>query len=280
MTIKAKLTDVPETMLWTLHNRATEAMREDGIIKDEKAISIFKSIIYDYEKSFGKPEPSHAIRSLDFDREIRAFLKQHPSGTIVNLGEGLETQRYRIDSPDALWLTVDLPEAIRIREQFIQPDEQHKHIALSATDRQWFAEVPKSEPVFISAQGLFMYFTEEEVKQLLSDIKQAFHQSVVMFDTIPLWLSQKTLSTTGWQKTAQYTAPPMPWGINRSHIHHTIVGWLGDGANVLDLGYSAFPRGMVKWFFLLFSRTPILKNITPTIVKIEMKSATETTSKT
>lgn len=101
-----------------------------------------------------------------------------------------------------------------------------------------------------------------------------------MFDTIPLWLSQKTLSSTGWQKTAQYTAPPMPWGINRSHIQRTIVSWLGDGANVLDLGYSAFPRGMVKWFFLLFSRAPILKNITPTIVKIEMKSAPETTSKT
>lgn len=62
--IQSKLADVPETMLWTLHNRATEAMRKDGIINDEKCIEIYQSIDYDYERSFGKGEPSHALRSL------------------------------------------------------------------------------------------------------------------------------------------------------------------------------------------------------------------------
>ena len=42
--IKSTLTDVPEMMLWTLHNRAVEAMREDGIITDEKAIEIYNAI--------------------------------------------------------------------------------------------------------------------------------------------------------------------------------------------------------------------------------------------
>jgi O-methyltransferase involved in polyketide biosynthesis len=101
MSSESTLTDVPETMLWTLHNRAVEAMRDDGIIQDEKAIEIYRKIDYDYEQSFGKAEPSHAIRSLDFDREIRDFLDDYPNATIVNLGEGLETQRFRIESSDA-----------------------------------------------------------------------------------------------------------------------------------------------------------------------------------
>jgi len=183
---KSVLTDVPETMLWTLHNRAVEAMRSDGIIKDEKAIEIYQSIDYDYEKSFGKAEPSHAIRSVDFDKEIRQFLKKYPDGTIVNLGEGLETQRFRFNETKALWLSVDLPVAMEIRERFIQPDDTHLHLPISATERAWFDSVPKDKPVFISAQGLFMYLTEEEVRLLVQDIAKTFKSAYLMFDTIPM----------------------------------------------------------------------------------------------
>ena len=33
-TAPVNLSGVPETMLWTLHNRATEAKRSDGLIRD------------------------------------------------------------------------------------------------------------------------------------------------------------------------------------------------------------------------------------------------------
>ena len=158
--LKSNLNSVPETMLWTLHNRATEAMRDDAIIKDEKCIEIYQTIDYDYIKNFGKAEPSHAVRSLLFDKEIREFLKDNPEGTIVNLGEGLETQRFRFKNDRCLWISVDLPAAIEIREQFIEPSKRHIHCPLSVLNRKWFDLVPKNKPVFVTAQGLFMYFSE------------------------------------------------------------------------------------------------------------------------
>ncbi|NKQ40841.1 MAG: class I SAM-dependent methyltransferase [Sulfurovum sp.] len=266
--INPKLENVPETMLWTLHNRATEAMREDGIIEDEKCIEIFKAIDYDYVKSFGKAEPSHAVRSLDFDREIRSFLEEYPDGIIINLGEGLETQRFRFDD-EALWISVDLPESIKIREQFIESDERHLHIALSATDKSWFDKVPKDKAIFVSAQGLFMYFHEEDVRILLQDIVNTFEQGYIMFDTIPRLFSQTTTSKKGWKKTPHYTVPKMPWGINKSKIEKTFKDWLGKKVKVYDIGYSTFPRGVSGWFFSFLSSVPILRNITPSIVKIE-----------
>ncbi len=269
MEVKTTLKDVPETMLWTLHNRAVEAMRCDGVIDDEKAVSIYKSIDYDYHNSFGKAEPSHAIRSLDFDREINSFLQKFPEGTIVNLGEGLETQRFRVNDAKALWLCVDLPEAIEIRERFIKPDQRHLHIPVSAIDRKWFDFVPKDKPIFISAQGLFMYFTEEDIKSLIQDINATFEHWSLVFDTIPEWLSKKTTSENGWAKTKNYTTPKMPWGINRNKIKATFSNWLPNSVTITDLGYSAFPRGITKWLFLLFSTAPVLKNLTPSIVKIE-----------
>lgn len=60
--IAPNLTGVPETMLWTLHNRASEARRPDSILRDLQAVQIYNKLDYDYLRAFGPPEPSHAIR--------------------------------------------------------------------------------------------------------------------------------------------------------------------------------------------------------------------------
>ena len=273
--IKSTLTDVPETMLWALHNRAVEAMRTDGIIKDEKAIEIYNSINYDYKASFGVADASHAVRSIVFDREMEKFLRTYPDGTIVNLGEGLETQRFRVREHNALWLTIDLPEAIQIREQFIQPDERHLHIPLSAFDRNWFDYVPKDKPVFITAQGLFLYFPPEDVKLIMQDITNTFNQGYLMFDFIPRWLSNKSMSAKGWQKTKNYTTPKMPWGVNRNKIESTLNDWLNNTAEIVEIGYDDYPRGINKWLWLLFSSIAPLKNIIPSIVKLSFTPKTQ-----
>lgn len=150
--LRPNLSGVPETMLGTLHNRASEASRDDGILQDPEAIRIYRTLDYDYEKAFGPPEPTNAVRSAMFDAELREFLNHHPNGVIVNLGEGFETHRFRVAGDEALWLSVDLPEAIAIREHFIAPDDKHRHVALSALNWAWFDEVPEERPVHITAR--------------------------------------------------------------------------------------------------------------------------------
>lgn len=162
--LKPNLSNIPETMLFTLHYRAREAIRNDSVLDDPEAIRICKELDYDFYKYFGSASLSNqqhiALRAQKFDAILRTFLSQHPNGVIINLAEGLETQRYRVNSKDALWLTIDLPEAIAIREQLIAPDSNHLHIAMSALDRRWFEMVPKDRPICITAQGLFMYLEQ------------------------------------------------------------------------------------------------------------------------
>ena len=76
--VKVDLGGVPETMLWTLHNRAREAKRPDARLKDPDAVRIYDSIAYDYEKSFGKPEGSHPMRSVVF--ALVETWKRHHTG--------------------------------------------------------------------------------------------------------------------------------------------------------------------------------------------------------
>lgn len=267
--VSTSLTDVPETMLWALHNRAREAMRRDAVLEDEKAIEIYRSIDYDYRRNFGRGDPSHALRSLVFDRQLEAFLHRHPDAVVVNLGEGLETQRFRVGGA-SLWLTVDLPEAIEFRERFIEPDERHRHLPISAFDRAWLDEVPAGRPVAVTAQGLFMYFPEAEVRSLLLDLSTALPGCVVLFDTVPVWFSRKTLSKQGLRMTRHYRTPDMPWGINRGDVKATIGGWLGGRARITDVGYPVFPRGAARYVTWLWFKAPVFRLYSPAIVKVTM----------
>lgn len=263
------LTDVPETMLWTLHNRASEAKRSDGILHDPDSVRIYDSLDYDYERSFGAAEPSHALRSLLFDEHIRRFLADHPDGVIVNLGEGLETQRFRVTKPEALWFSVDVPKAIEIRERFIEADAHHRHIARSALDRAWFDEIPSDRPVFVTAQGLLMYFKEDQVQSLIADLAARFAGGQLMFDAIPHWLSRRTLSEAGWQKTPHYTTPPMPWGIGRNEMDSTFRRWAPSITEVQIVLWPAFPRGFAGRFaFPVLERTPYLSRFAPSVTKV------------
>ena len=90
-----------------------------------------------------------------------------------------------------------------------------------------------------------------------------------MFDIIPRWLSRKTMSAEGWKKTKNYTTPEMPWGINRNEVEATLNSWLTNvEQEIVDIGYGNFPRGTIKWIFLLGSSFPPLKNILPSIIKL------------
>ncbi|MEM1416414.1 MAG: class I SAM-dependent methyltransferase [Myxococcota bacterium] len=268
------LESVPETMLWTLHNRASEALRADGIFQDPEAVRIYRALEYDYERSFGPGEASHALRSMLFDGEIRRFAEAHPDAVIVNLGEGLETQRYRVEGEGLLWLSVDLPEALRVREAFITPDETHRHVACSALDPSWLDAVPTDRPVFITAQGLFMYFDPRDLAPLIAAVAERFPGGALMFDTIPPWLSKKTLSPGGWQKTPHYTTPPMPWGIRRGDLEATLRRWAPSIAEVTPMPYPRFPRGFVnRWVFPLFEHAPGLRNLVPTVALVCFRPA-------
>lgn len=256
---------IPETMLWTLHNRAAEAMRPDAWLDDTEAVRIYRSIDYDFHRQFGTPDGSHAIRSVMFDEGVRAWLNLYPQGTVVELACGLETQCHRTDNGQLQWVCVDLPEAIAIRERFLMPSDRCKHIRKNALDVSWMDGIDRDQPVFISMQGLLMYFTEAQVRSLLTSMLDHFAHCTLMFDTIPRWFSRKTLA--GFWKTPHYRTPPMPWGINRHEIEPLLRGWQLPVSRMREEPYRkfrVFPWDMAS----VFAQIPWLGTHMPTVVHL------------
>lgn len=267
---RVALTGVPETMLWTLHNRASEAKRPDALLRDPQAVRVYDSIAYDFVRAFGKPDESHAMRSRLFDRAVRPWIMGNPGGTVVELACGLETQFYRCDEGEVRWLCVDLPEALAVRQRFLPATARCRHIGKSALDLSWMDEVDASKGLFVTAQGLLMYFDPEDVRRLLSTLFERFPGVEVMFDTVPSWFSKKTLS--GFAKTPHYRTPPMPWGIDHDAIEPTLRDWSRRIQSVRTTPYGA-QRGALGILLRVFARLPVLRNVPPTVVHVRTREA-------
>lgn len=261
------LTGVPETMLWTLHNGACEARRADAFLHDPDCVRIYESIDYDYARSFGRSDGSHPMRSKLFDAALKPWLATHRGGTVVELAAGLETQFQRCDDGQVQWLCVDVPEAIAVRARFLPASPRCRCIAKSALDASWMDEVDGSRGVFVTAQGLFMYFDENAVKQLFVAMVERFPGVQIMFDVIPPWFSKKTCSPGGFRKTRHYVAPPMPWGVRCSEVGSLLLSWSSRVLSVSAQPYG-FARGLPSLMQRLFTAIPGLRDVPPCIVQV------------
>jgi O-methyltransferase involved in polyketide biosynthesis len=270
--IVPNIAGVSETMLWSLHNRASEARRSDGILVDPESVRIQSAIDYDFRSHFGDPQGLLAARAAEIDRALRAWIERHPEGTVVSLGEGLETQARRVDNGRVRWLSVDLPDAIRLRERFMAPTDRFRHLAASALDPVWMDAVDPSSGVFIVAQGLLMYLEPERVRALFIAIADRFPGAEFVFDVIPRWFSDLTLR--GLQQTASYRLPSMPWGINRDEVEPTLRRWHPSVAAVMFLSYRS-PRGLALFLAGITDRIPVARHAVPSLVQVTIGNAGE-----
>jgi O-methyltransferase involved in polyketide biosynthesis len=264
---QVQLTGVPETMLWTLYYRATEARRRDAVIRDPKAVELVDAIDYPFEERFGRAVEWQAqwqgLRSRRFDVEVRRFLRECPGGTVVALGEGLETQFWRVDDGHVRWLTVDLPESASVRERLLPPESDRRRVfAGSALDEAWMDEVDVAAGVLITAQGLLMYLQPDESRGLIARCARRFPGAEMVFDAAPRWFSSATKK--GNIKTPTYQAPPMPWGWDPAERRRLRELPEIESLRELRLGRG---RGGVGGVLSLVSATPVLRGIGLTIVR-------------
>ncbi|CRZ13397.1 class I SAM-dependent methyltransferase [Mycolicibacterium neworleansense] len=203
------LTAVSETALLTLHQRATEAARPDGIIDDPLAITLREDLGYDYHH-FGRTHQATALRALAFDIASRRYLRTHPRATVVALAEGLQTSFWRLDNGEMTWISVDLDPIVLLRQQLLPPSDRLRHLAQSALDHSWMDQVDATDGVLITAEGLFQYLEQHAVFDLIAACAARFPGGQLVFDSVPSFLSWYS-QRRGIRLSKHYTAPPMPF---------------------------------------------------------------------
>ena len=122
----SKLTEAQSTLLMPLWARALEAQHPTPLIRDRKAVEIVESLDFDFDlfRQKSVPQADYCVRASVIDQLVQEFLSQHPCGTVVEFGVGLDTRFDRLDNGTVTWIELDLPHVIDLREQFFEATDR------------------------------------------------------------------------------------------------------------------------------------------------------------
>jgi O-methyltransferase involved in polyketide biosynthesis len=183
--MEVKLTGLPETLLIPMWARATETSRADPIVRDLPAVELMRAIDYDFSK-FDRARLSQwgcAVRARLLDEATQDFLDRHKRVCVVNLGAGLDTRHARLRHKDTLWYELDLPESLAVRKRFFTENSKYRFLARSVFDQSWFEDVAvDGRKVLLIAEGLFMYFDEQEIRTLFARMAERFPEAEILLE--------------------------------------------------------------------------------------------------
>ncbi|MGH4027754.1 class I SAM-dependent methyltransferase [Actinomycetota bacterium Odt1-20B] len=267
--VRPRLDGVPETLLWTLWNRACEARRPDSVLHDPMALELVDAIDYPFEERLGPPHPLFSqvqgLRSVTFDRAVEEYVAAHPYATVVALGEGLETGFWRTDNGRLQWLSVELPEVAALREQLLPASPRHHVVACSATDLSWLDRVrDRDNGVIVTAQGLLMYLRPGEVRDIIAACAERLPGGEMVLDSMPRWVTKATRE--GRLKVGRLTIPPMRWAMaadEREKLRSAHPA-------VRDVRALTMPRGRGRLGRLIEHqhRVPMFRSISPAVTQV------------
>ena len=184
--MELQLGDVQTTSLIPLAIKASETLRPNPRIRDEKAVEIIKALGVDtapYDKFLS--HEGVVARTIMLDRQLKEIIREHPDTVVVNVGAGFDNRFTRVDNGLIRWFDLDLPDVIAARKMAFAERERVTMIAGSVLEKDWCAAVQKelggskSELVVI-AEGLFMYLTFEQIRTMLTILKEQFPEGGIL----------------------------------------------------------------------------------------------------
>ena len=250
-TIRHNLSGVSESLLLPLYIRALETKRPDALLRDEWAAELVQKLKLD-DSTFERAQlgqevqVSILLRNRQFDRLTRDYLTHYPDVVVVYLGCGLDTRFERVDNGQVAWYDLDLPEVIDIRRKLIGGEScRYQLLACSALDHAWMEVVSEhhSRPFLFLAEGLFMFFKAEQVKELVLALKERFPASEMVFDAFSpfyVWGNNRLVARTK-------IGAPAHWALKHGK---DLEDW-AEGIRLLDEWYPFLcpePRlALIRW---------------------------------
>jgi len=223
--IPIDLGSVQKTLFLPLWGRAEETRKSNPMLLDPAAVRIMEQVDFNFSQAAETIDDLTKIawikRSLISDQVIRKFLQEHPEGTVVNIGCGLDTTFDRVDNGTVRWYDLDMPDTIQLRKRFFEESEHRTMIASSFLETEWLDELLVRGNVFFLSAGVFYYFEENTIKDFVLELVNRFPGSELLFDACsPLGLkiaNKKVVESAGLDQTSH-----LVWGLEN---RETLLEW-------------------------------------------------------
>ena len=206
---KNTLKGVEDTLYIPLIARIYASEKFPKFFYDEKALSLKQ---YIPENSIEKNSIEYfymasVCRQHTIDIKIKEFLNAEEQSNVVFLGCGLETAYNRINNDKANFYQIDLPNVIDIRERVLGNAKNEKLIKGDMFNIDWIKNIDTSLPSLIVVSGVFQYFEENKIVELIKQMKTLLPKGELVFDATNsdgLKLANKYVKKTGNDDAKMY----------------------------------------------------------------------------
>lgn len=178
-----ELNNESKTLFIPLYGKALMS-KQNLFIKDKKAEEIINNVEYNFRKLKQSKWLSMymAARARQIDELCNEYIKENKNLVVIHLGCGLDSRALRVNQEYNMWYDLDFEFVIELRKQYYKEAEKYKMIGKSVTDLTWLEDIKECEEILIVAEGLTMYLSEEEIKDILVAINNKFKNVTLIFD--------------------------------------------------------------------------------------------------
>ena len=207
-----ELSNESKTMFIPLYGKALMS-KENIFLKDLKAEEIVSKVNYDFKslKQSKWLSMYMSLRSLIIDELCNKYILEHPNSTVIHLGCGLDSRNLRVNQNYYNWYDIDFESVIDIRKEFYENNTKYNMLGTFILDYKWLDSINKSDDILIVAEGLTMYLSEEEIKNLLEQINTKLGTVHLLFDAY----SKKGVKASKIKNPINQMNAKVKYGINK-----------------------------------------------------------------
>ena len=121
------------------------------------------------------------MRAAVFDRWTCETARSMSDAVVLHMGCGLDARALRTDLRQE-WYDIDFPEVIEHRRQFFPEVGNYHLLGADVREEGWLDSIPRGGNAIVVMEGLSMYLTLQELKDLLGRLSGYFDRVQLLMD--------------------------------------------------------------------------------------------------
>ncbi len=130
------------------------------------------------------------MRSAVFDNWLKMQMDKEKDALVIHLGCGMDSRVERVGSGNHDWYDVDFPEVIRERKRYYKETKEYHMIASDVRDKDWLTGLPKERTAIVVMEGISMYLSLAELKEVLKKIQNHFPKVHILMDAYTVFAAK------------------------------------------------------------------------------------------
>ena len=122
------------------------------------------------------------IRAAVFDEWVKEQMTADPEAVVIHIGCGMDSRVLRVGTKGHRWYDVDFPEVIDERKRYFADSAEYQMLAADVRNPQWLERIPERRSAIVVMEGVSMYLTPEERRELTANLCAHFGRISLLVD--------------------------------------------------------------------------------------------------